>query len=401
MRQKLFCLWVVTAAIACAGLAAYLTAHYYFVLKGTLFTGGPCSDRGIFDCSSVAFSEAGSLWGLPIALYGLMLYLGVAILGLLALGSGEDLRRAALSLVCAVAACMTVYDAYLLWVMFFKIKAICIFCLATHALNLALLISLLVFLRPVRLGRFLSDGIGLFRFRIGAGGMGLAWLITGFALAMLTLGVGGGILTRGLILGDTDEMRAFFEHQLKQQTPVVTAKGDNPSKGATQPRIEIVKFSDFECPSCRRASRYLKLVQARYPNEVSITYKNFPLDSSCNAFVRNRVHLRACRLALMGECAFKQNRFWEYHDTVFRLGADSPVDKIEGELKKAGLNVIELKSCAEGREAWQALQSDVQEAAALAIDTTPTLIINGYHFQGDLPPWSLEILMQLLLEKKT
>src|SRR5262245_27042986 len=42
----------------------------------------------------------------------------------------------------------------------------------------------------------------------------------------------------------------------------------DPHKGAKQPLVTIVEFSDFECPFCSKLATSLESVAARYPDDV-------------------------------------------------------------------------------------------------------------------------------------
>ena len=51
----------------------------------------------------------------------------------------------------------------------------------------------------------------------------------------------------------------------------------DPHKGAAQPLVTIVEFSDFECPFCSKLATSLESVAARYPDDVRLVFKQFPL----------------------------------------------------------------------------------------------------------------------------
>jgi len=52
-----------------------------------------------------------------------------------------------------------------------------------------------------------------------------------------------------------------------------------PSRGPDDAVVTIVEFSDFQCPFCRRALPTLQQVLERYPDDVRLVYRHFPLDS--------------------------------------------------------------------------------------------------------------------------
>ena len=50
------------------------------------------------------------------------------------------------------------------------------------------------------------------------------------------------------------------------------------TRGPADAAVNIVEFTDFECPFCTLAHTSLKKVVERYPSDVRLVYKNFPLD---------------------------------------------------------------------------------------------------------------------------
>src|SRR5205085_2217337 len=101
---------------------------------------------------------------------------------------------------------------------------------------------------------------------------------------------------------------------IRSMNDLVTA--DCHRKGPENARVAIVEFSDFQCPFCAQAFRDLRQLMRERP-DVSLVFRNFPLDTSCNAQVSHSLHPDACLAACAAECAAQQGHFWEYHDALF------------------------------------------------------------------------------------
>jgi hypothetical protein len=67
-------------------------------------------------------------------------------------------------------------------------------------------------------------------------------------------------------------------------------------KGSGTSPITIVEFSDFQCPFCSRAAKDLRELVGSSP-EVSLVFRHFPLDASCNPNVQRQMHDNACLAA--------------------------------------------------------------------------------------------------------
>ena len=65
---------------------------------------------------------------------------------------------------------------------------------------------------------------------------------------------------------------------------------------------------------------------AKYPTQVRLVYKHFPLDDR---------HPQARRVAEARWCAQRQNKFWEFHDAVYASNPDGSESMITGLATKA------------------------------------------------------------------
>ena len=149
-------------------------------------------------------------------------------------------------------------------------------------------------------------------------------------------------------------------------------------RGPADAPVSIVEFTDFECPFCTFAHTSLKEVVARYPSDVRLVYKNFPLDMACNTGMAQQLHPYACRAAVMARCAGAENPelFWHFHDAIFESDGinDEWLDEKAAEL---GLTGEKFASCVTGREAFDEVRADIELANSLGVVATPTVYVNG------------------------
>ena len=80
--------------------------------------------------------------------------------------------------------------------------------------------------------------------------------------------------------------------------------------GPENARITIVEYADFQCPFCSEASNILKDIQEKYPEDVRIVYRHFPLVS---------IHDKATLATQASEAAGLQgaDAFWSMHDMLY------------------------------------------------------------------------------------
>ena len=78
---------------------------------------------------------------------------------------------------------------------------------------------------------------------------------------------------------------------------------------APLPPVEIVLYSDFQCPFCQQFAQPIREVQAKGIDGVraTVTFKHFPLSIHINAPLAHQAAMTAKA----------QGKFWEMHDVLF------------------------------------------------------------------------------------
>lgn len=113
------------------GVAAYLT-YEHFTAGSTL----ACPDTGVVNCMKVTSSEYSKLFGIPVALLGLLFFVGMTALSLPPLWRTASPWPSRLRLAAVVVG--VVFVCYLIWAELFQIDAICLWCTVVHGLTLVL-----------------------------------------------------------------------------------------------------------------------------------------------------------------------------------------------------------------------------------------------------------------------
>jgi protein-disulfide isomerase len=134
--------------------------------------------------------------------------------------------------------------------------------------------------------------------------------------------------------------------------------------------ITIVEFSDFECPYCGQLFPVLRNVLAKYPNDVRLVYRNFPLE---------QIHSNARSAALAAECAAFQGRFQQYHSLLFQH--QDSLGKIAWTTFATRAGVPDkhaFDSCLKSELAAAKLRADSLAGEALHVRGTPTVIVNRW-----------------------
>jgi protein-disulfide isomerase len=181
------------------------------------------------------------------------------------------------------------------------------------------------------------------------------------------------------------DVRQRYIDALKGRTPVkvmlepprqaVKGAATSPVRGPANAPIEIVEWSDFQCPFCQRVGPSLKQVFDTYGDRVKLVYREYPLPNHPNARPASEA----------GQCANEQGKFWPMHDKMFanqqRLGA-SDLKQYASEL---GLDTATFNACFDTHKYAAQVEADIAAGNDAGVNGTPALFINGRMLSGAQP----------------
>ena len=372
-------MWWAVLILSLAGLLiSVVLARIHFKVNTEAGFHSFCGRGSTFNCDDVARSHYSILLGVPTALWGVLGYCLAAAVALWGLRA----RRAALTAACglllftgfvAVSAALGTISA-------FRLHALCILCAGTYGINLALFVLALV--QAAVVGFSHVAVAPLHAFREGPGK----------TLAIL-------ILLGTPVLGLVALVPSYWPQSGKPSASRLArdglALGEAPGGGhwigAQKPTLTITEFSDYECPHCRQAHAQLRNIVARFPDRVRLVHRHFPLDQACNRSVERPFHQSACWAAQLAECAGRAGRFWDANDILFELSNffdTQSTKKIAAELK---LDPAALDRCMKG-EGLADVKNDIEVGIALKLEGTPSFLVDGQVYMGNLPAAVLESL---------
>src|ERR1700730_8462004 len=103
--------------------------------------------------------------------------------------------------------------------------------------------------------------------------------------------------------------------------------------------MQIVEFSDFQCPHCKHAAPSLHAFVNAHRDDVHFIFQNFPLDPACNKdFKPGTGHDQACLFAKAALCGNQQGKFVETHDWIFKHQDDLSASLVDPMVKEVDLN---------------------------------------------------------------
>lgn len=393
---------VIVLALVGAGLSGLLLLEHHGESLASGTVDALCGEGNQSGCDTVNRSAYSQVAGLPLAAIGLVFYLSLALLlGLCLLASAGVAEAAGVLALGALVLALAV-DVVLLGIQAFTIRAFCKVCLATYAVNVVALVLLLPLRRAARTvkesvrggeARLALAGWAAATFAVGAAVASAEGLLAAREARRIATLLGSPVRDEARaaqeqarrlqeILDDPQKLQKYMEEKAAREFDTAPAQtfdlSKTPSEGPSTAPIRIVTFSDFLCPWCRNLAQGLSGFLPQSSGRVTLYFKHYPLDQTCNDSLKGTVHAGACWMALGGICAHEQGHFWQYHDKVFESTLTNPtrddVVKLAGDV---GLNVPAFESCLASPRAKERLAADIQEARRVSVSATPTVFING------------------------
>lgn len=151
--------------------------------------------------------------------------------------------------------------------------------------------------------------------------------------------------------------------------------------GSDSAPVEIVEYSDFECPFCARFANLQMPAVRRQLIETGLVrwrFRDYPLPS--HQFSRLAAHA--------AQCAGEQGRFWEMHDALYanhsawaQTGRD-PTRLFNERAEQSGVEMGAYRTCMESNRHAARIEAARQEGEARGVGGTPTFFVNGARFGG-------------------
>ena len=389
VRQKLL------LAFSVLGLAASTMSSYvhYRLLTDPGYSSF-CDVNSSVNCTQAYLSQYGSLWGVPVALTGVLFFAVVLLLVVAGGRRGSTARDSIAGYIFLLSTIGLAAVLYLAWASFFQLHTVCIFCATTYIAVIAIFILSGGALK-VPMATLPGRAVGDLR--------SLATTPAALVLVVLVLAAIGAAIgwfpreTTAVALAPafpplTEQERAdlgkWWAVQEKVDLPI-------PAEGA---KVLIVKFSDYMCPACRQTYEFYKPVLGKYlaGGEVRYVVKHYPLEAECNPSAPNN-HYASCEAAAAVIMARSKGTAEKLEQWIFSNQPTLTPDTVKRAAKDVG-GIEDFD--AQYQQALQEVKADASLGASLKISQTPTFYINGRKLTGTTitPPQYFDYLIELALK---
>ncbi|MBP8016855.1 thioredoxin domain-containing protein [Candidatus Gracilibacteria bacterium] len=169
---------------------------------------------------------------------------------------------------------------------------------------------------------------------------------------------------------------------------------ESPFFGNREAKIQLVIFSDFECPACIMFEKVIwdKLITDYVnTNKIGLTFKNFPLSYHQNALYDAHASL----------CAHAGNKFLEFFKEIYALEEQKSGETVLDEEReqiatKVGLNLLNFQKCMNEGNYIGKIQEDIKLGESMGLNGTPSIYANGKLLKFSSYEQFFQILDQLI-----
>jgi uncharacterized membrane protein len=363
-----------------------------------------CEVNETVSCQQVLTSQYGSVFGVPVAAGGAIWSLLAFLLAAVGLKSSSAKATADKSpesetasrvsgylFVLATLGLASVF--YFAYISFFVLKTACPICLTMYVSVIGTFLLAATSAGPIaalpsRLGQDLAS---LVKNPVGAA-LAVLWLVVSAGLvfafpkppqATSTASSGAPSEPAVPVESLTVEQRAEWEAWLEAQPRASEAMPTGSTK------VLVLKFNDYQCPSCRLAWVLYKDIIAKYekahPGVFVFENRDFPLETECGAF--SIPHPAACEAAAAVRMAREKNKDREVEAALFEKQSPSMTrDEVVSTLQQ----VAQISSAdfdAQYAKTLESVRADVQLGQKLGVKGTPTFYLNGIQLPSLRPAY--------------
>lgn len=359
-----------------------------------------CAINSAFDCDKVAKSQFSQFWGVPLSVWGLILYLFFLIMNNVEklqtkkfLGFLQVFQNPNSYMHC-IGVIAFIFSMLLAFISEMIIQSICIFCLITYFINLA--IALIA--KQWGAGFFfeIKNSIKDFFAAIKQPKYAFAFIIVsllaGYSLYFLNT-------TKILVPNVIEQAKKAEEIKQIKKITIKEAKGN--LLGAENATLVIHEYMDFNCGGCFYANLYLHRIASEFEN-VKVIQHNLPLEQECNHNMKFDGHKGSCLKARYALAAAKQNKYWEMSNLLFLAPGIEKEELLVEYAKAKKFNVKKLIADANSEEIKKELTDGILEADSKDVNVTPTIFVGMKKIEGlpTYPDFKQIVIEQGGIEKK-
>ena len=176
----------------------------------------------------------------------------------------------------------------------------------------------------------------------------------------------------GIIIGGVLSGFMIDSNDSKKITSSKLIENGSPIMGSHNAPITILEWGDYQCTFCYKFHQNtLDIINEDFikTGKVKIVFKDFPLNGFDSKLAAEASY-----------CADEQNKYWLYHDIVFKNWAGENtgwvnMNSLVDFAIQADLDIPEFRNCLNEHKYYQKVIDNENYAKQIGINATPTFLI--------------------------
>ncbi|GAB5536810.1 MAG: DsbA family protein [Rubricoccaceae bacterium] len=148
---------------------------------------------------------------------------------------------------------------------------------------------------------------------------------------------------------------------------------DDHATGPADATITLVQYGDLECPYSKDVQSVAEDVRVRFPDQIRLVFRHFPL----------RYHPNALRAAIAAEEAGRQGAFWAFHNRLFDHQLKLRADQLVGHAEALGLDARAMQRALDNETSKTEILAQKKAGVNAGVGSTLNLWINGELYEED------------------
>ena len=163
-----------------------------------------------------------------------------------------------------------------------------------------------------------------------------------------------------------------------------------PSRGNADAPVTLVHFADLTSKLSAESVEKIRKLLSEFPDKIKWAHRNY-------FRIQDEKALLAAEL---GEAAFEQGIFWNFHDLMFSRKGNMKIENIKKMADEIGLDKKRFDDGQKEGKYLIKVKDDLGYAARTGVENPAVIFVNGFYFNGTFPYEDLKKLAQRELELK-
>ncbi|HCU23437.1 MAG TPA: hypothetical protein DF383_00330, partial [Deltaproteobacteria bacterium] len=142
--------------------------------------------------------------------------------------------------------------------------------------------------------------------------------------------------------------------------------GSAPGLGPESAPVQIIEFTDYECPYCGRAHPIVQQVLQTYGDKVHYVLRDFPLE----------FHSSAKKAAEAAHCAGDQDKYWPYGEVLWKNQKALDVASLKKYAAELKLDTQKFDACLDEGKYSAEVEKNIADGIKAGVNGTPAFFIN-------------------------